>query len=63
MTVQPITPHLPACFGVCCPQHADCARYAAVERMTDAYAIATCDDEGIGSRPLFQQRPHQEQPA
>lgn len=32
-----------ACFGVACPVHGQCARYAAVNRsQADARTIATC---------------------
>jgi hypothetical protein len=55
MSITPITASAPACYGVCCPQHGHCARYAAVDGMTGAHAIATCDDEGTGARPLFRQ--------
>ena len=51
--IDPKNPAAPACFGVCCPQHGHCARYAAVDGMTGPHAIATCDDEGTGNRPLF----------
>ena len=34
---------LAACFGVACPVHGQCARYAAVNRsQADAGTIATC---------------------
>lgn len=56
MSIQPITDTTPACFGVCCPKHAQCARYEAAEGVQGASAIATCDDNGDGSRPLFLQR-------
>lgn len=55
MTIQPITETTPACFGVCCPVHGKCARYQAAEGAQGATAIATCDDNGDGSRPLFRQ--------
>lgn len=53
MTIKPITNTTPACFGVCCPKHGQCARYAAAEGAHGADAIATCDDNGTGERPLF----------
>ena len=52
MTIHPITDTRPACYGVQCPQHAECARYAAVEGSSWADTIGTCDD-GEGGRPLF----------
>ena len=34
---------LPACFGVTCQAHGECARYAAVNRsQADAGTMATC---------------------
>lgn len=51
MTIVPITPERPACYGVCCNLHGRCARYAAVEAAIDQ-PIATCAD-GAGERPLF----------
>lgn len=53
MTIKPITDTTPTCFGVCCPQHGQCARYAAAEGTLGADPIATCDDNGTGERPLF----------
>lgn len=56
MTLIPISttnPAAPACFGMCCPRHGQCARYAAAEGPAGQHAIATCDDNGDGSRPLF----------
>ena len=43
---------LPACFGVACPVHGQCARYAAVNRsQADAGTMATCQ---LGTTfPLF----------
>jgi hypothetical protein len=60
MTIKPITDTTPACFGVCCPQHGQCARYAAVESAWGADSIATCDDDGTGQRPLFLQLQREE---
>jgi hypothetical protein len=43
---------VPACFGVTCPVHAHCARYAAVNRsQADAGTMATCQRGPIF--PLF----------
>ena len=37
---------MPACFGVVCPLHGRCARYAAVEHSTaDADTRVTCQTE------------------
>jgi hypothetical protein len=43
---------LPACFGVLCPLHSQCARYAAVSvSQADPNTLATCLE---GERfPLF----------
>ncbi len=44
---------MPACFGVVCPLHGRCARYAAVEHSTaDADTRVTCQTEGR-TFPLF----------
>ncbi len=52
--ITPITPTVPQCFGVCCPQHGECARYAAMDgSVGDHSRISTCDDHGTGDRPLF----------
>lgn len=53
MTIQPITDTTPACYGVCCPMHGQCARYAAIETASTVHIIATCED--AGERPLFSQ--------
>lgn len=52
MTIYPISEKVPACYGICCKRHHDCARYAAVEWTSQDQTIATCDD-GSGGRPLF----------
>jgi len=52
MTIHPITPTTPACYGVCCERHAECARYALVEGPVSRFTIATCDS-GKGEKPLF----------
>jgi hypothetical protein len=50
MVVAVITESVPACYGTCCEQRAQCKRYAAVDG--DAlHFIATCEDSG--QRPLF----------
>jgi len=48
--IQPITPTAAACYGVLCPVHNQCARYALVEG-SPVETIATC--ESHGERPLF----------
>lgn len=52
MTITPKTETIPACYGVCCPDHGECKRYAAVESTLPGHTIGTCDD-GQGGRPLF----------
>ncbi len=52
MNITPITDSTPACYGICCPKHGQCARYQAVEAPTTVSVIATCLD-GAGDRPLF----------
>lgn len=52
MTIHPITPETPACYGLMCPLHPECARYAAVEG-SPAVTIGTCEEQG--ERPLFVQ--------
>lgn len=52
-TYSPPLPHVtPACFGVACPRHERCARYAAVNQtQADPSTRATCLDRG--TFPLF----------
>jgi hypothetical protein len=52
MNISPITEKTPACYGICCPMHGRCERYAAVESTSIDHTIATCDD-GADGRPLF----------
>lgn len=55
VNIQPITPKAPACFGLCCELHNQCARYHAIEGMPDSsIAIDSCSGMGEGPRPLFQ---------
>jgi hypothetical protein len=56
MSIQPITPTNPACFGVCCTHHLDCERYARIESEPSAERIATCDDRAEGEYPLLVKR-------
>jgi hypothetical protein len=51
MNITRITSSTP-CFGVCCPQHGQCQRYAAVEGHSGHHVMDTCDP-GDGSRPWF----------
>jgi hypothetical protein len=53
MTIHPITPTNPACFGVGCHHHLDCERYARIESDPQAERIATCDDRAEGEYPLL----------
>ena len=44
----------PNCYGVMCPQHGKCARYAAVDgALGTPHTIGTCDTQSTGVRPLF----------
>lgn len=52
MEIKQITPKVPVCFGVGCPQHGQFQRYQAVNGATYEQRIGTCDD-GDGKRPLF----------
>lgn len=52
MNILPITTTRPACYGIGCPRHGECTRYAAVELTTWEQTIGTCYD-GAGGRPLF----------
>lgn len=53
MTIQPITDTTPACYGIGCELHSDCARYRAVDLMpSGAVVIGTCAAPGT-ERPLF----------
>lgn len=49
----PISDLMPACYGVACPEHGQCTRYAAVEITLEDHTIGTCDVYGRGERPLF----------
>lgn len=53
MNIIPITKESPACFGVLCQVHAECARYHAVEQSgEDPYhVIGMCSE--TQERPLF----------
>lgn len=48
MTIVRKTPTLPACYGVQCPHHAVCQRYAAVEMTSPDHTIGTCSDSADG---------------
>lgn len=51
MNIRPISERTP-CFGICCPQHQSCQRYAAVEGHDELAVLDTCDP-GDGTRPQF----------
>jgi hypothetical protein len=53
IVIDRANPTAPACFGVCCPRHAACARYAAADGPAGQQGGAPCDDAGNGERPLF----------
>lgn len=53
MTIIPITPTEPACFGLVCPHHEHCARYHAVEG-TPLVTLDSCQQGD--ERPLFVMR-------
>jgi hypothetical protein len=47
MINSPIHPLAPACFGVGCPSHGRCARYAAVVHSeADPATLLTCRKDG-----------------
>ena len=48
-----ITDAAPACFGVGCPHHLGCQRYARIESEPYTERIATCDDRAEGEYPLL----------
>lgn len=56
MTPKHINTVRPACYGMGCPHHHECQRYAAVEDTSPDHTMATCDD-GDGGRPHFQPLP------
>lgn len=60
--IRPISDTTPACYGVVCPHHAICRRYAAVEGSSPDHTIGTCAD-GAGGWPMLspagQQAQHQ----
>lgn len=39
MTIQPITPTTPACYGITCPKRRECNRYAPVEEPSGHQTI------------------------
>lgn len=54
MTITPITPFDPVCYGIACDHHAECARYHAVNGATYEQRIAFCDDlSNEQYKPLF----------
>jgi len=52
VSIVPITSTAPACYGIACRQHGQCARYHAVEATSPDHTIPLCDD-GKGGRPMF----------
>ena len=57
--IIPISNSTPACYGMVCPHHATCRRYAAVETTSPDHTIATCHD-GQGGYPLHVVTPKEE---
>lgn len=53
MGILPVSDTTPDCFGICCPCHAQCARYLAIEGKDSSERIGTCDGQGDGKRPMF----------
>ena len=53
MTIALITPRRPACYGMGCPRHQECQRYAAVEETSPDHTMATCDELGKRTWPSF----------
>lgn len=54
MTTKPADPpHAAACYGIGCPLHAQCHRYAMVEQTSADDTVGTCDWQGDGRWPLF----------
>lgn len=64
--IRAISDEAPACYGICCPHHNTCMRYAAVETTSPDHTIATCSD-GKGGWPLVvvaaETKPAQQEPA
>ena len=42
MSPRPYDPATSPCFGVCCPKHSQCSRYAEIRIRGSHGAIATC---------------------
>lgn len=53
MSITTINNERPACYGVACAQHGECARYLAVEHTLEIHTMGTCDEHGRGERPMF----------
>ena len=53
MNIEPAAwpPNEPACYGVCCPVHKSCARYSAVDFITNPAQVFT--DHCGPDRPLY----------
>lgn len=51
---MPINDTTPACYGVLCDLHAECARYRTVDKMpAGVVVIGTCATPPGTERPLF----------
>lgn len=54
MNIQPITKSTPACLGVMCEKHGQCARYFAIEGAPASLPrIGHCEPDEHSPRPLF----------
>ena len=47
-----LSPVMPACYGITCARHHQCARYDAVEETSPDHTIPLCQD-AAGDWPLF----------
>lgn len=63
MVTALVTESAPLCYGIACPDHANCKRYTDVDGSDALHYVSTCQDGG-GERPWFIPiRSQQEQPA
>ncbi len=54
MNITPITETTPACFGVACEKHGQCARYIAIDGApAHQQRIGHCTPTEHSARPLF----------
>lgn len=52
MNIQPVTPRIPLCLGICCPSHGQCSRYLSLEGSSpEDVRIDSCQQGD--ERPLF----------